>query len=289
MLEELQVTFDFDGDTDGGSQISPVRVDDAHLPAGYKGFASFHKYWGKKPIEAWRFLIEKLTEPNSIVLDPFLGSGLIAKECIDQDRRFIGFDVNPISIELTKLYLQAPSYMDLRNAICCIENRLKSLINSMYLLSDGNLVTHILWENDRIRQVWTKRGRKRIALNVTKDEIERLQNVKMYEPRLLRELRLFDNSRINSQKTFNFTKLFTPRALRAIDLIKAEIEGDLHSGETDEMSLIFSKVLQFCCALKRDSVAPAKIYYADLKGIGRKDTRPSHVRISDYDMDRTNP
>ena len=223
MVENLQTTFDFDGNREVDVQLSPVRAYDAHLPAGYKGFASFHKYWGKKPIEAWRFLIEKLTEPNSIVLDPFLGSGLIARECIDQDRRFIGFDVNPISIELTKLYLQAPDYMDLRNAICRIENRLKALINSMYLLSDGNLATHILWENDRITQVWTKRGRRRIALNLTKEEIEQLQDMEMYEPRLLRELRLFDNSRINSQKTYNFTKLFTPRALRAIDLIKAEI------------------------------------------------------------------
>ena len=230
MLEDLQATFDFDGNTDGGTQISPVRVDDAHLPAGYKGFASFHKYWGKKPVETWRFLIEKLTEPDSIVLDPFLGSGLIAKECIDQDRRFIGFDVNPISIELTKLYLQAPDYVDLRNAICCLENRLKALINSMYFLSDGNLATHILWENDQVTRVWTKRGGRRIELNLTKDEIEKLQDMKMYEPQLLRELRLFDNSRINSQKTYNFTNLFTPRALRAIDLIKAEIaqySGDL--------------------------------------------------------------
>ena len=230
MLENLQATFDFDIDTNAGTQAPQVRTYDAPLPTGYKGFANFHKYWGKKPIEAWRFLIEKLTQPNNIVLDPFLGSGLVAKECLDQDRRFIGFDVNPVSIELTKLYLQAPNYMDLRNAICRIENRLKSLIDSMYLLSDGNIATHILWENDQITQVWTKRGRKRIALNLTKEEIVRLQEMEMYEPRLLRHLRLFDNSRINSQKTCNFTKLFTPRALRAIDLIKAEIaqySGDL--------------------------------------------------------------
>ena len=230
MLENLQATFDFDIDTSAGTQAPPVRAYDAHLPAGYKGFANFHKYWGKKPIETWRFLIEKLTQPNNIVLDPFLGSGIIAKECLDQGRRFIGFDVNPISIELTKLYLQSPDYIDLRNAICRIENRLKPLIDSMYLLSDGNLATHILWENDQITQVWTKRGRKRIELNLSKEEIARFQEMEMYEPRLLRNLRLFDNSRINSQKTCNFTKLFTPRALRAIDLIKAEIEqysGDL--------------------------------------------------------------
>ena len=230
MSENLQTTFDFDENRSAGAQLSPVRTHGAHLPEGYKGFASFHKYWGKKPIEAWRFLIEKLTEPNNIVLDPFLGSGLIAKECLVQSRRFIGFDVNPISIELTKLYLQAPDYMDLRNAVCRIENHVKALINSMYLLSDGNLATHILWENDQITRVWTKRGGRRIELNLTKDEIERLQSGKMYEPRLLRDLRLFDNSRINSQRTCNFTELFTPRALRAIDLIKAEIgqySGDL--------------------------------------------------------------
>ena len=63
-----------------------------HLPPeGYKGLSGFHKYWGKKPTEAWRFLIENLTEPGDIVLDPFLGSGLIAKECIVLDRRLYRF------------------------------------------------------------------------------------------------------------------------------------------------------------------------------------------------------
>ncbi len=186
MPDNLQTTIDFDEGGNVDIRLSHVPAAGVHSPEGYKGFASFHKYWGKKPIEVWRFLIEKLTNPNSIVLDPFLGSGLIAKECIDQDRRFIGFDVNPISIELTKLYLRAPDYMDLRNAICHIENRVKALINSMYLLSDRNLVTHILWDNDQITRVWTKRGGRRIELNPSKGEMERLQNVKMYEPQLLR-------------------------------------------------------------------------------------------------------
>ncbi len=223
MLDNLQTTLDFDGDGAVSIQLAPARSHTAHLPEGYKGFANFHKYWGKKPIEAWRFLIEKLTEPDDIVLDPFLGSGLIARECVVQARRFMGFDVNPISIELTKLYLQPPDYMDLRNAIYRVEKRVKALINAMYLLSDENIATHILWENDRITRVWTKRGGKRIELNPPKSDIERLQSVKIYEPQLLRHLRLFDNSRINSQKTGNFTEFFTPRALRAIDLIKAEI------------------------------------------------------------------
>lgn len=193
-------------------------------PEGYKGLSGFHKYWGKKPTEAWRFLIENLTEPNDIVLDPFLGSGLIAKECVDQDRRFIGFDVNPISVELTKLYLQLPHYQDLKKAIDCIENSVRDKIDKMYLLSDGNIATHFLWEKDQIIKVWTKNGRKRIELHPHMSEIIQLQCVKPYTPRYLRNLRLFDNSRINTKKEFAITDLFMPRALRAIDLIKAEVE-----------------------------------------------------------------
>ena len=221
MLNNLQIPFNFDEKDAIDSQLSPK---------GYKGFAGFHKYWGKKPVEVWRHLIDKLADPNDIILDPFLGSGLIAKECVGHNCRFIGFDVNPISIELTKLYLHPPDYIDLGKTIYEIEKRVKPLINSMYQLSDGNIATHFLWDNDQITRVWTKSGSKKVELNLTKLELEKLQSVQEYQPIKLRELRLFDNSRINSQKTLSLKKLFTPRALRAIDLIKHEIEqysGDL--------------------------------------------------------------
>ena len=216
MQDNLQRSFDF-YEKDPGDVYLP--------PQSYKGLSGFHKYWGKKPTEAWRFLIDNLTEQGDIVLDPFLGSGLIAKECADRKRRFIGFDVNPISIELTKLYLQPPQYAELRNAIHGIDKNVRATINSIYLLSDGNIATHFLWNKNRIIKVWTKNGRKRIELNVDEEDIDRIQNVKAYEPIKLRNLRLFDNPRINSKKDLSATELFPPRALRAIDLIKTEIEG----------------------------------------------------------------
>lgn len=194
-------------------------------PKGYKGLSGFHKYWGKKPIEAWAFLIENLTKPDDIILDPFLGSGLIAKECVDKSRRFIGFDINPISIELTQLYLQLPSYLELKRAISELETKLKKTINEMYLLSNGNIATHLLWDNDHITKIWTKRGNKRIEIDLDKNEIIQLQSIESYQPQNIRNLCLFNNSRINSSKNLAITDLFTPRALRAIDLLKAEIEN----------------------------------------------------------------
>jgi len=193
-------------------------------PDGYKGLSGFHKYWGKKPTEAWRFLIENLTDVDEIVLDPFLGSGLIAKECTDLERRFIGFDINPISIELTKLYLDLPSYKDLNNAITSIEKEVRPIIDEMYLLSANNIATHILWENNRITKVWKKVGKNRVELDVSEDEIIGLEHKDIYNPEYIRDLRLFDNSRINTKKELDIRDLFNPRALRAIDLVRSEIE-----------------------------------------------------------------
>ena len=227
MLNNLQIPFNFDEKETSNRQF---------IPKGYKGFANFHKYWGKKPAEVWRFLIDKLTGPHDIVLDPFIGSGLIARECIAHNCRFIGFDVNPISIELTKLYLSPPDYIDLAKAIYEMERDIKSEINSMYELSDGVIATHFLWNNDQITRVWTKSGRKRVELTPTKLEIENLQNIEEYQPIRIRELQLFDNSRINSKRAFSVKTLFTPRALRAIDIIKGEIEK--HSGDLKRALLL---------------------------------------------------
>ena len=52
---------------------------------------------------------------------------------------------------------------------------------------------------------------KRVELNLDKVEIEKLQNVKAYEPIVrLKNLRLFDNSRISSKKSLTITELFSP-------------------------------------------------------------------------------
>lgn len=229
-MDNLQIPFNFN--------VESIKDNELSLE-GYKGFAGFHKYWGKKSTIVWRYLIENLTDHNDIVIDPFLGSGLIARECSMLSRRFIGFDINPISIELTKLYLRPPDYAELGKAISEIEKSVKDQINSMYVLSDGNIASHLLWNDDKISNVWTKQGRNRVELNLTKDELEKLRSMDIYQPKMFRELCLFDNSRINSDNTLTIAKLFTPRALRTIDLIKHEIEK--HSGDLKRaLSLILS-------------------------------------------------
>ena len=193
-------------------------------PSGYKGLSGFHKYWGKKPIEAWQFLIQNFTDRHDIVVDPFVGSGLIAKESVDLSRRFIGFDINPISIELTNLYLQLPSYKVLSESLDQISIELKDDINSMYRLPDQRVVSHLLWRDNRIIGAWTKERNKRHEIDLLDNDLKSFQNGYTYSPKHIGQIRLFDNSRINSRKNFDLSDLFSMRAIRAIDLLRSEID-----------------------------------------------------------------
>lgn len=46
--------------------------------------------------------IRLLTDPGELVLDPFMGSGTTAVAAIDLDRNFIGFDKEPMYVQLAK-------------------------------------------------------------------------------------------------------------------------------------------------------------------------------------------
>lgn len=58
--------------------------------AVYCGLYAFHKYWGKKPAEPIRYLIQQLYPKGGLVVDPFLGSGISALEAIKLKRRVVG-------------------------------------------------------------------------------------------------------------------------------------------------------------------------------------------------------
>src|SRR5437867_12736217 len=78
-------------------------------PAAYRGLYAFHKYWGKKPAEPMRYLIQHLCPKAGLVVDPFLGSGISALEAVQLKRRFIGVDLNPAAVRIARLLVSPPS------------------------------------------------------------------------------------------------------------------------------------------------------------------------------------
>jgi DNA modification methylase len=95
-----------------------------------------HKYWSRKPWYIVSKYIEKYSKPGDIVLDPFCGSGVTGLESICLNRNFIGGDLNPMSVLITKETLNTSTdltslYKDQEKLIA----NCKASILSLYQLS----------------------------------------------------------------------------------------------------------------------------------------------------------
>ncbi|MBI5471301.1 MAG: DNA adenine methylase [Ignavibacteriae bacterium] len=191
-------------------------------PKGYTGLYSFHKYWGKKPSETIGFLIEKLSDPNDIVCDPFVGSGVVVVEALSRSRRAIGIDLNPIAIEITKFLVNPPSTELVKSAFLKLKSQLQAQINESYAIQQpSRTASHYLWRDGKLESVWTKNptSRFRVELAPQESDVDLSLSFDGYRPRLFRQPLLFNNSRINTSSNLQTSDLFTGRALRNIELI----------------------------------------------------------------------
>ncbi|MCK4666337.1 DNA adenine methylase [Candidatus Dependentiae bacterium] len=187
-------------------------------PKGYKGFYAFHKYWGKKPYELISYLISNLSSENSIILDPFVGSGVTVREAIKLNRKVIGIDINPFCIDLTKTILAPPDINEIKNSYQRIENKVKEKINSSYR-TNTETASHYLWEGNSILEVWYLKKRNKTIKSPDKKDFVLIQSFDNYKTKHLSKFKSFHNSRINTKNDMNIYDIFTKRALRNIDLL----------------------------------------------------------------------
>jgi site-specific DNA-methyltransferase (adenine-specific) len=47
----------------------------------------------QKPVALMRWIVDRYTEPGDLVLDPYMGSGPVARACKDTGRRYIGIEI----------------------------------------------------------------------------------------------------------------------------------------------------------------------------------------------------
>lgn len=206
--------------------IESKTIESISNPETYKGIYAFHKYWGKKPSESLSYFIQNCTNEGDIVLDPFLGSGLISIETNALSRKFIGIDINPFSIEHTSFLLSLPNPNDYISAINEIKKNVQRKILETYTMSDGKYASHYLWEKENLIKVWRKpeTGKTRLEFDPTNYDLELINKFENYEIRNIRKGRFFENARINAKADMSIYNLFTRRALHNIDILLDEIK-----------------------------------------------------------------
>jgi 16S rRNA G966 N2-methylase RsmD len=207
-------------------------------PAAYRGLYAFHKYWGKKPAEPMRYLIQQLCPEGGLVVDPFLGSGIAALEAVQLKRRFVGVDINPAAVRIARLLVSPPSAGAVEEAFARVSALTKDAILESYATARKKPATHYVWRNGVMEKVWltNEEGRCRVELPPEEQDLALAERFASYQPQRLRAPRFFTNSRINSSASLTLKDLFTGRALRNIELLLAAI-GDLSAAMQEPMRL----------------------------------------------------
>lgn len=108
--------------------IVPVKA----LPhsAPYK----IHRYFARRPWNAFESMIETLTQPGDLVLDPFAGGGTTVYESAKLGRAVVGCDINPLSNFIVRNMLVASDSVSLTEAASNIVEYIKSI--SRFTLPD---------------------------------------------------------------------------------------------------------------------------------------------------------
>ena len=199
---------------------------------GYSGIYATHKYWGKKPPELCQTILENFSEEGEMIVDPFMGSGVMASLCRKNKRHFKGSDINPAAISIATMFTFPPEVSLVEGVFQKIKVALEEEIRKLYFDDDGNEVTHIIRENDLVKEVWIANG-KQIVVGKTREIPYTLLESELNDEFFGK--RLFSNSRINVSVNQNIDSLFTKRAQVAI-----------------------SKLLSFACTLDDKEQAIAK-------------------------------
>ncbi|HKW29196.1 MAG TPA: DNA methyltransferase, partial [Verrucomicrobiae bacterium] len=157
-------------------------------PAAYRGLHAFHKYWGKKPAEPMRYLIKHLCPEGGLVIDPFLGSGISALEAVQLKRRFVGMDINPAAVRLTRMLVSPPPARVVDEALTQVSTLVKDAILESYTTAQKRPATHYVWRNGVMEMVWRRKGESRNRLESPPDEhdIALAESFVSYQPKRLR-------------------------------------------------------------------------------------------------------
>ena len=217
-----------------------------------------HKYWGKKPSNNLKKLIEEFSNEGDTVLDPFSGYGVFCCEALILNRNVISNDLNPIANFINKQLLNKSINLDL------VKKQWKDIKNEFEFFNSNwfkweyhgdsvELLSVLRNEEDvPLKAKFNKKGANK-AIEISLDEnltntflrFESEYEIEDWYPNNV----LITNSRISAKKGMKVPDLFTKRTLACHARLLSLIEKHSSGFELDLFKITFTANLANCSRL----------------------------------------
>ena len=211
-----------------------------------------HRYWGRKAHNVVSEYISNYTKKNDLVLDPFMGSGVVPIECAKINRSCIGVDLNPISTFLVENTINKVDQDSLKNVFNKIIDKNEKKYFNFYLTKCPKCKKNSIFENS----VWKENLFYSLRINCAKCG-KLTKKADSYDQQLIKKIHsAFKKDKANfffpeeqilkyvkrSDKT-HMNMLFTERATIILGNIHKDIEEVENEKIKNNLKLCFSSML----------------------------------------------
>ena len=212
-----------------------------------------HKYWGKKPGDEIKRIVEEFSQEDDVILDPFCGYGGLAIEGVLLGRNVIINDLNPIANFINKCILD-PS-VDL-NKFNLVFNEIKKVYEDYkrkwYTYNDCEIISILRNSKNVPLRIKIKNKKNEMAEHIlTKEEANIfIQEESDFQiPHWYPNNILIDNSRIGAKNNMSVADLFPKRALICNAFLFDIIRNLEDSPEKDLLFFTFTANIANCSKL----------------------------------------
>lgn len=229
-----------------------------------------HKYWGKKPSNDLKELIETYSKEGDTVLDPFSGYGVFCSEAYILNRNVISNDLNPVANFINIQLLEKEIDLKLlQRQWESIKNEFESYNSQWYNWNYNGQIVELITilrdkEDNPIKCKFKIRGSSKIQ-EIDISHIESEEYLKFEKSQKIDDwfptTKLIQNSRISAKEGMKVSDLFTKRTLACHAKLLALIEKYSSGKEKDLFKVAFTANLANCSKLlppikSRGAMAP---------------------------------
>ena len=217
-----------------------------------------HKYWGKKPSNDLKELIEKYSSEGDTVLDPFSGYGVFCCEAFLLNRNVISNDLNPVANYLNEQLLERDvDLIKVQKEWEQIRLEFLPFVENWYKWEyEGETVQliSVLRNIDNIpikAKIKRKNNRKSLVIELDAEQVSTFLN---YESTSIIDdwypvENLIENSRISAKKGMTVADLFTKRTLSCHSKLLNLIDKYATGNENKLLKVSFTANLANCSKL----------------------------------------